>query len=138
MPSQTGGSVGQLTQGMNQRVYGDETPSIAACVAYRNKYPNYDSDDPRIVTVMIVRPPSLAAEGNEIFPVKDFAQFYVTGWGDIGGADCPLTDSLNEEVDDGEIVGYFIKHVRPNDGTVYGGGTCNANQLGGCVPVMTK
>lgn len=141
--SSTGDRAGQFSQGMNMRIYdvpppGSGKPTDAVCSARRNYYPNWTAGDPRIVTVMIVRPPNLEDAGNSIWPVKDFGQFYVTGWGDNGSPACPVSTSLNDPAGSGELVGYFIKYVRPNDGDVWGDAPCNPTQLGGCVPVMTK
>ena len=137
--SAPGDKSGPFSDGMNDRIYGtDVKPTPALCAARANVYPSYLPTDPRIVPVMVVRPPSLDATGNAIWPVKDFAFFYVTGWFDNGKPACAIADSNNDPAGKGELVGHFIKYAAPNDGDVFGTDPCEEDALGGCVPILVK
>jgi hypothetical protein len=72
-----------------------------------------------------------------MFPVRNFAYFYVTGWGANKPA-CNVADSKQEEAQVGTLVGHFIEHTRPNDGSVYGNVKCNSSTIDGCVPVLSQ
>jgi hypothetical protein len=141
VPSSQGDMTGKLGPGMDRRVYGTTSPTLATCVQNRNRWPNWEPGETRIVMVMLVRPPELDNQGVSVFPVKDFAYFYITGWSHAGlnKQACPLTDSLNEPMTSrNAIAGYFIKYVVPADGQTIGEGDCSDDSIGGCVPVMTE
>ena len=79
--TQTGGAVGQVEQGMKDRILGGSN----SCTAPIN-WPNYAPDDPRIVPLIITPFGTFSGSGNDIVPVIDFAAFYVVGW---NGDPCP-------------------------------------------------
>lgn len=134
----TGDSVGQIWQGMNQRVHGAQSPS--ECVSPNNwaDFPNLDPGDPRIVSVFITPFGAFQGQGGGTVPVSDFGTFYVTGWHGSqstcpGGADYDPDDPAPDR----SIVGHFIKYVQAfNDGSS-GGEPCNFSELGSCVAVLT-
>lgn len=73
--TRNGGSVGQLTQGMNDRF-------APGGVCDANNYPNYQPGelDPRAVTLIVTDWNAFNGSGNTTVPVVTFATFYVTGW----------------------------------------------------------
>jgi hypothetical protein len=143
---QTGGAIGQVTQGMEARILcgGDlqncNNPGCTAPNHWRDNYPalpTLDPSDPRIVPVFLVPFGSFNGSGNAIVPVQDFATFYVTGWGGSGnnnGDPCPNADPASLPA--GYISGHFIKYV---DTINTGGGTtvCDPTSFGACVAVLT-
>jgi hypothetical protein len=126
--TQTGGSVGQVSQGLEDRILGGSS----SCTAPIN-WPNYSPDDPRIVPLIITPFGSFGGTGNDIVPVIDFAAFYVVGWGGPGGDPCPGA----EPVPKGFIAGHFIKYVPPNP-TATGDTVCDPDAITPCVAVLTK
>ena len=139
VPSAAGDMTSAVGRGMDRRVYGSTNPTLTECIANRNKWPNWEAGERRIVLVMIVRPPELSANGRKVFPVKDFAFLYVKGLSNNGAnGSCPVTSTLNEPVLRNGIAGYFIKYAVPNDGRAIGDGVCSDESIGGCVPVMTE
>lgn len=131
--TQTGGSVGQVTQGMDQRIL-----QGGSCAQHPNNwssFPNLPPNDTRIVPVFVTPFGTFTGSGNDIVPVSNFATFYVTGWGHNGnGNGCPGDDPAAS----GYIVGHFIKYI----GTLPsgGGGTqpCDFNSFGTCVATLTN
>lgn len=123
--TQTGGAVGQVDTGMEDRILGGGK----TCTAPIN-WPNYDPDDPRIVPLIVTPFGSFGGSGNDIVPVIDFAAFYVVGW---NSDPCPGAYPVPK----GYIAGHFIKYAAPNPS---GAGTlvCNPDALAPCVPVLTK
>jgi hypothetical protein len=123
--TQTGGAVGQVDKGMEDRILGGGN----TCTAPIN-WPDYDLDDPRIVPLIITPFGSFGGSGNDIVPVIDFGAFYVVGW---NSDPCPGAYSVPK----GYIAGHFIKYAAPNPN---GAGTlvCNPDALAPCVPVLTK
>ena len=132
MKTQTGGSVGQVTQGMDDRIL-----QGGSCAQHPNNwsmFPNLPPGDTRIVPMFVTPFGSFNGSGNDIIHVVNFATFYVTGWGHNGnGNGCPGDDPAPS----GFIVGHFIKYVSSIN---TGGGTttCQQNAFGSCVAVLTQ
>ena len=127
---QTGGAVGQLEQGMRNRILG----GASSCVSPNNwsSFPNLPQDDPRIVPVFVTPFGTFQGSGNEVVPVSKFATFYVTGW---FSSPCAGDDPVPDK---GYIVGHFIKYIFAlNDGGG-SGQMCDFNVFGSCVAVMTE
>jgi hypothetical protein len=123
--TQTGGAVGQVEQGMRDRILGGAN----TCTAPIN-WPNFDPGDPRIVPLIITPFGSFSGSGNDIIPVLDFGVFYVVGW---NGDPCPGAHSVPK----GYIAGHFVKYAAPNP---HGAGeeVCDPTSLTPCVAVMTR
>ena len=123
--TQTGGAVGQVDQGMEDRILGGGN----TCTAPIN-WPDWELGDPRIVPLIITPFGSFSGSGNDIVPVIDFAAFYVVGW---NSDPCPGAYSVPK----GYIAGHFIKYAAPNP---HGAGdtVCNPDALAPCVPVLTR
>jgi hypothetical protein len=100
--TQTGGAVGQVEQGMKDRILGGSN----SCTAPIN-WPNYSQDDPRIVPLIITPFGTFSGSGNDVVPVIDFGAFYVVGW---NGDPCPGAVPVQK----GFIAGHFIKYIPRN------------------------
>ena len=129
----TGAAVGQVTQGMNERILGDAQAST--CTAPNNwaSYPDLPAGDPRIIEVFLTPFGAFTGSGGATVPVTGFATFYVTGW-DNGA--CQNAD--DDDAGQGAIVGHYIKYIDTlNDG---GGGEefCDFSSLGSCVAEFTR
>lgn len=123
--TQTGGAVGQVEHGLQDRILGGAN----TCTAPIN-WPDYSPGDPRIVPLIITPFGSFGGTGNDIIPVIDFATFYVVGW---NGDPCPGA----RPVPKGYIAGHFIKYAAPNP---HGAGdtVCDPDSLTPCVAVLTR
>lgn len=135
--TQTGGAVGQVGQGMRERVHFGQNGCVSP-----NFWPSYDPlTDPRIITIFVTPIGSFSGSGNDIFPVLGLADFYVTGFGGTGptpdncvGNEAPGA-APSDTAPTGWIVGHFIKYTVQNSG----GGTgqqCNLTALDPCVAVL--
>ena len=74
-------------------------------------------DDPRIVRLFITPIGAFKGSGNDVFPIINFAAFYVTGY--IGDP-CP---NATPNLKNGQVAGYFIKFV-PGSSTGTGSNPC--------------
>jgi Flp pilus assembly protein TadG len=143
---QTGGSVGQVHDGMLDRTQG----GLNSCVNPINwRDVNGDGKvtipedipegDPRIVPVFVTPFGSFNGNGNDVIPINDFATFYVTGFSKQGGGQgdpCPGASPVPIKTG-GFIVGHFIKYVESIN-TGGGGSPCNFNAFGTCVAMLTQ
>jgi hypothetical protein len=146
---QTGGSVGQFTQGIQDRILnGARTcPASGPGRNYWESYPDlpspdnstYSFNDPRIVYVFMVPFGSFRGSGNTILPIVSFGIFYVRGWGGNGGGnDDPCTGPGNvPNVPAGDLAGNFITHVA-NSADASGTEACVIGTFNPCVAVLTK
>jgi putative Flp pilus-assembly TadE/G-like protein len=126
--TQTGGAVGQVEKGMQDRILGGSN----SCTAPVN-WPNYGVDDRRIVPLLITPFGSFSGSGNTVMPVIDFGAFYVMGW---NGDPCPGAVSVPK----GYIAGHFIKYI-PRNPNGSGDTACfltDPTQLTPCAAVMTR
>jgi len=126
--TQTGGAVGQVEQGMKDRILGGSN----SCTAPVN-WPNYSQDDRRIVPLIITPFGSFSGNGNDIVPVIDFGAFYVMGW---RGDPCPGAVSVPK----GYIAGHFIKYI-PRNPRGTGDAICrltDLTQLTPCAALLTR
>jgi hypothetical protein len=141
--TQTGGSVGQFTQGIQDRILGTSAPTCPTTWAGQNHWSDFGTDptfprleDPRLVLVFLVPFGSFRGTGNDLFPVVGAGEFYITGWGGNGGGNddpCPGADPAPP----GYLMGHFLN--RPIDSS-QGTGTaaCDITSLIPCVAVLTK
>jgi hypothetical protein len=123
--TQTGGAVGQVAKGLEQRILG----GAKTCTAPIN-WPNYSPGDPRIVPLIITPFGSFSGSGNSIVPVIDFGVFYVVGW---DGDPCPGAHPTPK----GYIAGHFVKYAAPNP-NADAETVCDPDALTPCVAVMTR
>jgi hypothetical protein len=129
--TQTGGSVGQVEQGLKDRILGGSN----TCTAPINwGKPEFSERDPRIIPLIITPFGSFNGSGNDIVPVIDFGAFYVMGW---DGDPCPGAAPVPKK---GFVSGYFIKYI-PSTPRGAGDSQCyltDPSQITPCVPVMTR
>jgi hypothetical protein len=139
---QTGASVGQFTQGIQDRVLrGSNQCPAAGQPGYNNwaNYPNtpFPANDTRVVYVFMVPFGSFRGSGNTILPIVSFGVFYIRGWGGNGnGNDDPCPGAI-PNVPKGDLAGNFITHVGTSaDGS--GDQPCAVGGFNPCVAVLTK
>ena len=127
---QTGGAVGQVEQGMRDRINGGSNQ----CQSPNNwsSFPDLPTGDPRIVPIFVTPFGTFEGSGNDVVPVKNFAVFYVTGW---FSSPCSGDDPVPDK---GYIVGHFIKYVFSLNSGGGSGELCDFNAFGSCVAVMTE
>jgi hypothetical protein len=133
---QTGNATNQIAQGLNQRVFGTQSPS--SCTQ-PNHWPNYPPGDPRIIFVIVTPFGAFQGSGSTTVPVVRFAAFYMTGWtGNGSGANPCIGNGDDAPNDSAEIVGRFIKYIdMPNNGGA-GGATCDFSAIDPCTAVMVE
>jgi hypothetical protein len=148
---QTGGSVGQFTQGIQDRILNGSNQCPAAGAAGRNYwglYPDFPSasnplhpfNDPRVVYVFMVPFGSFRGSGNVILPIVSFGVFYVRGWGGNGNGNndpCSSDPGYVGNVPAGDLAGNFITHVG-NSADASGTEACVIGSFNPCVAVLTK
>jgi putative Flp pilus-assembly TadE/G-like protein len=127
---QTGGAVGQLEQGMKERILG----GASSCTSPNNwsSFPNIPPEDPRIVPVFVTPFGTFTGSGNDVVPVTKFATFYVTGW---FSSPCSGDDPVPDK---GYVVGHFIKYVYVLNNGGGSGQLCNFSSFGSCIAVLTE
>jgi hypothetical protein len=140
---QTGAATNQVPAGMNERILGDE--KAKTCTA-PNQWPTVLTDpllmdsDPRLIPMFITGHGSFDGSGSGTVPVRNFAYFYVTGWGGSGGGFSNPCEGLGDDPvpqGAGYIIGHFVKYVsRLNDGSS-GDTPCDFNAAFPCVAVLT-
>jgi hypothetical protein len=145
---QTGGSVGQFTQGIQDRILGGSNacPASGRGRNYWSLFPDlpdpdhddpaYRFNDPRIIYVFMVPFGSFRGSGNDILPIVSFGIFYVRGWGGNGnGNDDPCPGAISAPT--GDLVGNFITRV-VDSGQGSGTQACVVGSFNPCVAVLTK
>jgi hypothetical protein len=139
---QTGASVGQFTQGIQDRILGGSNQCPAAGQPGYNNWTNYPNtpfpaNDTRVVYVFMVPFGSFRGSGNTILPIVSFGVFYVRGWGGNGnGNDDPCPGAI-PNVPTGDLAGNFITHLSTSaDGT--GTQPCAIGGFNPCVAVLSK
>jgi hypothetical protein len=148
--TQTGGSVGQFTQGIQARILGGSSncPASGAGRNYWSNYgtstglpspdnPTYPFNDPRIVYVFMVPFGSFRGSGNAVLPIVSFGIFYVRGWGGNGGGNDDPCPGAIPNVPAGDLAGNFITHVA-DSATAFGTEACVTGSFNPCVAILTK
>jgi hypothetical protein len=124
---QTGGAVGQVDQGLNDRIQ----LGRSTCTD-DNTWPNYALDDRRIVPLFLTPFGSFSGSGNNVVPVTGFGAFYITGY---SGDPCP---NATPGVAKGFMVGHFINYIVHDPGATPSPKFCDINSLVPCIPVLVK
>jgi hypothetical protein len=139
---QTGASVGQFTQGIQDRVLGGSNQCPAAGQPGYNNWSNYPNtpfptNDTRVMYVFMVPFGSFRGSGNVLLPIVSFGVFYIRGWGGNGnGNDDPCPGAI-PNVPTGDLAGNFITHLSTSaDGT--GTQPCAIGGFNPCVAVLSK
>ena len=138
--TQTGQTASSIGKGLNQRVYGDTKPKScpAAGVNHWSSFPNLPAGDPRLVYVLLTDYGSFTGSGNQGFPVRNFAAFYITGWQGNSGFDNPCQGHGDDNAAVGEVVGHFISYVQQVNEGGASDELCDLAALNLCVPVLTR
>jgi Putative Flp pilus-assembly TadE/G-like len=148
---QTGGSIGQFSQGIQDRILNGSSQCPAAGAPGRNYwglYPDFPTasnplhpfNDPRVVYVFMVPFGSFRGSGNVILPIVSFGVFYVRGWGGNGNGNndpCTSDPGYVGNVPSGDLAGNFITHVG-NSADASGTEACVVGSFNPCVAVLTK
>ena len=146
---QTGGTVGQFTQGIQARILGgsNQCPGVGmpgrnywssfpALPGPANTDPTLQFTDPRIIYVFMVPFGSFRGSGNDVLPIVSFGIFYVRGWGGNGnGNNDPCPGAISAPT--GDLVGNFITRVLTS-AQATGGQACVVGSFNPCVAVLTK
>lgn len=123
---QTGNLVGQVSQGLGDRIGTDPT----TCA---NAWPNYPASDKRQVPLFLVPFTSFSdSGGNATYPVIGFGAFYVTGY---HNDPCP---GATPGVPQGTIAGHFITYVPDGGNAKPSTKPCDPLALAPCIPVLVK
>jgi hypothetical protein len=142
----TGNKQNQVAKGLNQRVLGSQKPATCTnpnhwqSFTFTNGIPNVSSTDPRLVTLFVTPYGSFGGSGaSSLFPIADFATFYVTGWQDTGnGFNNPCQGNGDDPAQGGTVVGHFIKYINTLNTNNGGGPSCVLSSLDTCVTVLTR
>lgn len=132
-----GAAVGQVSKGLNLRVFGDENATSSACPSGPNKWPNYPPSDKRIVQLFVTPFGAFNGQGDTTVAVTDFADFYVTGWHNGPCQGVLAAQGGDDDASSGEIVGHFIKKIDSLNGGA-GEEFCDFGSLGSCAAVITR
>jgi hypothetical protein len=148
---ENGASVGQITHGLNQRIYGSNNPPASACgatgtlgsinwvrgVGFDQTNKNL-ANDKRVLPLFVTPLGSFQGSGSDVVPVIDFAYFYVTGY---NGDPCEAANNPNQDPvpnNRGSYVrGHFIKFF-PLDDLHTSGDSCDLTTITPCVGVLTR
>jgi hypothetical protein len=140
---ETGGKTNQVPAGLNLRMFGDEK---AKTCTQPNQWPAVLSNpllldsDKRLLPMFITPYGSFQGSGNELVPIRNFAYFYITGWGGSGGGfKNPCEGHGDDPVPQGAgyVTGHFVKYVaRINDGGA-GDTACDFQAATPCAAVLT-
>jgi hypothetical protein len=132
VPIETGGKVGQVNQGLEDRIFKGSTNCAVAPNNWAS-YPNLPAGDPRIIQVLLTPFGTFQGSGNASVPVTGFATFYLTGF---NGSPCQGNDE-DDVPGKGDIAGHFIKYIdtlTPGSGSTQ----CDFASLGSCTAVLTR
>jgi len=141
---QTGASGGQISRGLNMRIYGVANPGGGACSSnpvnwIRNVGFDGDAhpDDKRALPLIVTALGAFQGRGGDQVPVIDFGYFYVTGY---RGDPCQGVDPNQDPVPSNRgayIRGHFVKFF-PLDDVVPSDELCKFDSITPCVGVLTR
>lgn len=139
---ETGQPPNQVAEGLNERILGDRQATVCTSP---NRWDDYftvglPEGDPRVIQVFLTPFGSFSGTGSNTVPVLTFASFYVTGWKGSGGGFQNPCQSSGDDVPEnkGAIVGHFISHISDVNNGGATGELCDPEELGLCVPVLTR
>jgi hypothetical protein len=113
---------------------------------------NFNTGDPRIVTLFLTTPEAFTGSGQNTYPIAGFIQIYITGYGRISGNGslsiddpCPgSTPPSDLDLSGGNSGGYavwghIINYVIPTPGATPSGRICNpGSSTQPCVAVLVE
>ena len=130
--TQTGVSGGQLRHAIQQR-FG--TPCTANNWPTSDTAPLPDESDPRWVTLFIVDTGSFQSSGNDIYPIRKFGGFYLTG---ADGLNCPGDDPPPPNGRQASVWGHFVTYVFPDPNAGASEQLCDFSQVGTCRAILVE
>jgi hypothetical protein len=150
----TGATVGQISQGLNLRIYGDQNPpsTQAECALHPVNWikpenaptledAGFDEtqhpDDKRVVPLFVTPLGTFQATGQDVVPLIDFGYFYVTGY---KGDPCEGNDPNQDPVPNNRgayVRGHFVKFF-PLDNKHVSDDNCDLTTITPCVGVLTR
>jgi hypothetical protein len=143
---ETGASVGQVSHGFSQRIFGTQNPQNNAATCNQgpvNWIRNVGFNelahptDKRVVGLFVTPLGSFSGTGSDVVPVIDFGFFYVTGY---NGDPCEGIDPNQDPVPNNRgsyVRGHFIKFF-PIDTHHTSGDDCDLTTITPCVGVLTR
>lgn len=150
---ETGAAVGQISHGLNLRIYGEQNPSASDCASHPINWlkapdvnpgtgksgfdQNAHADDPRALPLIVTPLGTFTGRGGDQVPVIDFGYFYVTGYRGDPCAGTPYEDPVPSNRG-AYVRGHFVKFF-PLEGVVPDENElCDLNSIAPCIPVLTR
>jgi hypothetical protein len=140
----TGAAVGQISHGLNKRIYGTANPGAGACssnpVAWvpGSGFPGGEppAEDKRALPLIVTPLGTFQGTGSDQVPVIDFGYFYVTGYkGDPCEGTANQTPVPNNR--GAYVRGHFIKFF-PLENVVPSDELCDFDSITPCIGVLTR
>jgi hypothetical protein len=97
-------------------------------------FDNLPTNDDRIVELFIAPYNGFSTSGNTLFPIQDFAFFYVAGF---VNDPCNSDPARPSGATQSRMWGYFIKYTSPT-GNGNPGVACSASAFGACTTELTQ
>ncbi|HSC92651.1 MAG TPA: Tad domain-containing protein [Gaiellaceae bacterium] len=139
---QLGASVGQIRQGLNERIFGSSTGGTCSAgpVNWRRGTGfDYDAnpEDRRALPLIVTPLGTFDGTGSDRVPVIDFGYFYVTGY---SNDPCEGVDPNQDPVPNNRgayVRGHFIKFF-PLENVVPSDELCDFDSITPCIGVLTR
>jgi hypothetical protein len=133
---ETGDKTGQIAQALDERWGRNGGPT---CQTFNN-WPENDTEpfpdpltDKRFVTLFISDETTFGASGNDIYPIRRFAGFYITGGDGLNcPGDAPATPGPKN------VWGHFVTYVIPNPNATPSEELCSFTEAGVCIAVLVE
>jgi hypothetical protein len=134
--TETGDKSGQIRQAMDERWGKNGGPTCQTL----NHWPNNPGDpmpdpynDKRFVTLFITDEQSFGSSGNDIYPIRRFAGFYLTA---ADGLNCPGDVPANPGAKN--VWGHWVSYVIPSGGGIPDDELCPFTDGGVCIPLLVE
>jgi hypothetical protein len=134
--TETGDKTGQIRQAMDERWGRNGGPTCQTL----NHWPNAVGDpmpdpltDTRFVTLFITDENSFGGSGNDIYPIRRFAGFYITA---ADGLNCPGDVPANPGAKN--VWGHWVSYVIPSPGGIPDTELCPFTDGGVCIPLLVE
>ena len=134
--TETGDKSGQIRQAMDERWGHNGGPTCKTL----NNWPNNVGDpmpdpltNPRFVTLFITDEQSFGGSGNDIYPIRRFAGFYITAADGLGcPGDVPASPGAKN------VWGHWVSYVIPTSGGIPDTQLCPFTDGGVCIPLLVE
>jgi hypothetical protein len=138
--TETGDKSGQIRQAMDERWGKNGGPTCQTLNHWPNTQAELDTNgmpdpltDKRFVTIFITDESAFGASGNDIFPVRRFAGFYLTA---ADGLNCPGDVPANPGAKN--MWGHWVSYVIPETGGIPDTTLCPFTNGGVCIPMLVQ